>query len=259
MAHGFSLTRHDGLAQYAERLADAGAAVRVFDHRFLGDSPGEPRQRFSKREQLRDWRAAVACARATEGVDAERIVLWGFSFSRGHAVETAVADPRVAGVVALCPMVDGLARALATPLRVSARLLPLALADLAGRHNVVPVTGRPGEFAAMTLPGEAAGFRAVVPDGSPWRNEISPGVFATVALHRPVARAAGVRSPLWVGLAEADVSVSRRAVERLAARAPRGELHRYPGDHFAPFLGDLPTRIADDQVVFLARHGLLAA
>ncbi len=29
MAHGFSLTRHDGLADYAERLAEAGVAVLV--------------------------------------------------------------------------------------------------------------------------------------------------------------------------------------------------------------------------------------
>ena len=40
MAHGFSLTRHDGLAAYAEALAAAGAHVVVFDHRYLGDSGG---------------------------------------------------------------------------------------------------------------------------------------------------------------------------------------------------------------------------
>jgi hypothetical protein len=43
MPHGFSLTRHDGLAAYAEHLAEAGAAALVFDHRYLGDSGGEPR------------------------------------------------------------------------------------------------------------------------------------------------------------------------------------------------------------------------
>jgi hypothetical protein len=40
MAHGFSLTRHDGLPPYAERLVATGAAVLVFDHRHLGDGPG---------------------------------------------------------------------------------------------------------------------------------------------------------------------------------------------------------------------------
>jgi uncharacterized protein len=51
--------------------------------------------------------------------------------------------------------------------------------------------------------------------------------------------------------------VSKRAVERLAARAPRGELHRYPYDHFGAFVGDGPQRVAADQVEFLSRQGLL--
>ncbi len=259
MGHGFSLTRHDGLAAYAERFADAGANVVVFDHRHLGDSPGEPRQRFRKREQREDWRAAVSYARGVTGVAPARIVLWGFSFGGGHAVETAAADRLVAATIALCPMVDGLARVLATPPLTSAWLVPRALADQLGRHNVVPVTGPPGAHAAMTLPGEAEGFAASVPDGSPWRNEISPGVFLTVGLHRPLARAGRVRMPLWVGLGELDVSVSARAVKRLAERAPQGELHRYPYDHFGAFVGDGPARVAGDQIEFLSRCGLLAA
>jgi dienelactone hydrolase len=259
MAHGFSLTRHDGLAAYAERLAGAGAAVLVFDHRYLGDSGGEPRQRFRKRAQLEDWRNAVAFARALDGVDPRRIVLWGFSFSGGHVVETALADGQIAATIALCPMVDGLARALATPPALSAWLLPRAIADQLGRHNLVAVTGQPGAHAAMTLPGEADGFDAAVPDGSPWRNEISPAVFLTVSLHRPLARAKELRAPLWVGLGEGDVSVSKRSVQRLAERAPQGELHRYPYDHFGAFLGDGPERVASDQIDFLRRNDLLPA
>jgi hypothetical protein len=65
--------------------------------------------------------------------------------------------------------------------------------------------------------------------------------------------------PLWVGHCERDVTVSARGVERLAARAPRGELARYPHDHFEPLTGDAPARIAADQVAFLSRHGLAPA
>jgi dienelactone hydrolase len=257
MAHGFSLTRHDGLPAYAERLASAGTAVLVFDYRHLGDSPGQPRQRFRKAAQMEDWRAAVAAARALSEVDPERIVLWGFSFGGGHAVETAAADPSIAATIALCPFVDGLARVLATPPQVAAWLLPRAVADRAGRHNLVAVTAPPGERAAMPLPGEADGFAAVVPADSPWRNEISPGVFATIAFHRPVRRAPNVHCPLWVGVGTRDISVSGKAIERLAARAPKAELHRYPYSHFEPFLGDGPGRVAADQIDFLRRTGLL--
>ena len=259
MGHGFSLTRHDGLAGYAERLADAGATVLVFDHRHLGDSPGEPRQRFRKPAQLEDWRSAVAAARALDGVDPARIVLWGFSFGGGHAVQTAAADGRIAAVLALAPFLDGLARVLATPLSTVAWIVPRALADRVGRHNLIPVTGPPGTKAAMPFAGEADGFAAVVAPGSPWRNEISPGVFLTVALHRPVAKAKKVTCPLWVSVGERDITVSGKAIERLAARAPKAELQRYPYDHWEPCQGDAPERIAADQIDFLRRQGLLGA
>ncbi len=257
MAHGFSLTRHDGLPLYAEALAAAGAHVVVFDHRHLGDSGGTPRQRFRRGAQLEDWRSAVTFARTLEGVAPERIVLWGFSFSGGHVVTLAAGSDDIAAAIVLCPFVDGLRRALGTPPRLTAWIIPRALADAAGRDTLIPVTGRPGTHAAMTLPGEADGFAGVVPDDSPWRNEISPAVFLTVGTIRPVNKAGKVTCPLWVGLGERDVSVHGPAVERLAARAPRGELHRYDADHFGGFHGDLAARIAADQVAFLTREGLL--
>jgi pimeloyl-ACP methyl ester carboxylesterase len=111
----------------------------------------------------------------------------------------------------------------------------------------------------MAFRGEGDGFAAIVPAGSPWRNEISPGVFLTVALHRPVAKARKVTCPLWVGVGEQDISVSGKAAVRLADRAPKGELHRYPYDHWQPYLGDAPGRIAADQIDFLRRVGLLGA
>ena len=259
MAHGFSLTRHDGLAPYAEAFARAGCAALVFDHRHLGDSGGLPRQRFRKAEQLEDWRNAVAFARGLEAVDADRVVLWGFSFSAGHAVTLAAEDPRLAATLALCPLVDGLPRVLGTAPKLSAWMLPRAVADMAGRHTLVPVTAPPGAMAAMNRPGEADGFARAVRPGSPWRNEISPGIFTTVGLHRPVARANRIACPLWVGLGERDITVDARSVERLAERAPRGELHRYPYDHFDPFVGDAAERVAADQVAFLARRRLAPA
>lgn len=110
MAHGFSLTRHDGLDPYARALAGAGATVIAFDHRFLGDAPGQPRQRSRRAAQLADWGNAVAFARTRPEVDPARVVLWGFGRSGGHAVVTAAGDPRIAGVLLLCPILHGTAR-----------------------------------------------------------------------------------------------------------------------------------------------------
>jgi len=259
MAHGFSLTRHDGLPAYAELLAAAGTRVLLFDHRYLGDSGGLPRQRFRKREQLEDWRSAIAYARGLQGVDPERIVLWGYSFSGGHVTTLAAADHRLAAALVLCPLVNGLPRLLSTSPALSAWILPRALADLAGARVLIPVTGPPGSHAAMTFPGESEGFAASAPAGSPWRNEITPGVFATVGFHRPLARAARITCPLWVGLGERDISVHGPSVVKLSERAPRAELHRYPYDHFGPLTGEGPERVGADQIDFLRRSDLAAA
>ncbi|MDO9409546.1 alpha/beta hydrolase [Patulibacter sp.] len=257
MAHGFSMTRHDGLLPYARALRDAGHLVVAFDHRHLGDSGGERRQRFRPAEQRADWLAVADRLRRAEPALAGRIVLWGFSFSGGHVVRLAREMPGVVASLVLCPFLDGFARVLSTPLSTSAWILPQALADLAGSHRTIPVTGPPGSRGAMTLPGEAEGFAASAaasPFGSPWQDAISPGVFATVAMHRPNRHAARITTPIWVGLGERDVSVSNAAVRELARKAPRGELHTYDVDHFEPFYDPEAIRtISADQVAFLER------
>jgi pimeloyl-ACP methyl ester carboxylesterase len=250
MAHGFSLTRHDGLHTYAEALNDAGASVLVFDHRYLGDSGGEPRQRIRVKEQSEDYRAAIAYARELDGIDPEKIVLWGYSFAGGTSVNVAASDPRIAGLILLCPYVDGTARVLGATRRSpwrATQIMALAIRDRLGSHNLIKVTAQPGELAAMSFPGEADGFASAVDGTSPWRNEVAPGAFVTIAVHRPVDKAKRLGMPVWVGLGEKDITVSGKAIEKLADNAPRAELHRYDVAHFEPFHGSDPAMIAADQ------------
>jgi fermentation-respiration switch protein FrsA (DUF1100 family) len=44
MAHGFGAVKELRLDAYAEKFAEAGCAVLVFDYRHFGTSEGEPRQ-----------------------------------------------------------------------------------------------------------------------------------------------------------------------------------------------------------------------
>ena len=109
LAHGFGGTVDSGLLPYAERFAAAGLDALAFDYRHFGASDGEPRQLLSIPRQLEDYAAAIAFARSLAGVDPERIVVWGSSYSGGHVVPVAVADGRVAAVIAQVPGMDGLA------------------------------------------------------------------------------------------------------------------------------------------------------
>jgi cephalosporin-C deacetylase-like acetyl esterase len=56
-----------------------------------------------------DFTDAILETAAFLGVDPERIVLWGTSWSGGHVVYVAAADPRIAAVISQSPDVDGLA------------------------------------------------------------------------------------------------------------------------------------------------------
>ncbi|MBP2332059.1 S9 family peptidase [Corynebacterium freneyi] len=53
--------------------------------------------------------------RSRDGVDPDRIVLWGTSFGAGHVIRAASRDPRVAAVIAQCPFTDGLASMFTLP------------------------------------------------------------------------------------------------------------------------------------------------
>jgi pimeloyl-ACP methyl ester carboxylesterase len=103
----------------------------------------------------------------------------------------------------------------------------------------------------MARPGEAEGFAATVAEGSPWRSEIGPALLLTLALFRPVSKARRLGMPVWVGLGERDITVSAKAVERFADRAPQAELHRYDADHFDAFRPHLTPTVVADQVAFL--------
>ncbi|HEX3318091.1 MAG TPA: alpha/beta hydrolase, partial [Solirubrobacteraceae bacterium] len=83
MAAGFGGTRDSGLLPFAQAYAAAGLDVLVFDYRTFGDSTGEPRNLIHWGRHRDDYHAAIAFARGLAGVDDDRIVLWGTSYSGG--------------------------------------------------------------------------------------------------------------------------------------------------------------------------------
>jgi len=134
MAHGFSATRDDGLPAYAEAFRDAGFAVVLFDYRHFGASTGEPRQLLDIGRQHDDYRSVIAWARRLDGIDPDRIVLWGSSFSGGHVLAVAAGDPRIAAVVSQAPFTDAIPALLCVPPTNVVRLTVAGLWDRGARH-----------------------------------------------------------------------------------------------------------------------------
>ncbi|MFF8375826.1 alpha/beta hydrolase [Streptomyces sp. NPDC015661] len=260
MAHGFGCTRDSGLLGYAEAFADAGIDAFVFDYRGFGDSGGTPRQDVSVRRQRQDYRAALAAARRLPGVDPDRIVLWGTSYSGGHAVVVAAEDRRVAAVVALTPATDGLATltqivrhaGVGRLLRMAGHGLRDAARALGGRApHLLPIIGPPGTLAMMNTPDAEAIHTTIV--GPTFRNEVRARTALEVGFNRPVTHAGRLTCPLLVQVGTHDHVAPPDAARRTARRAgTRAQLREYPVDHFDVYEGAWQKRALADQLTFLS-------
>ena len=107
MAHGFSAVKEMYLDRFAEVFAKAGLGALVFDNRNFGASDGEPRQEIDPWEQVRDYRHAITYATTRPEVDADRIGIWGSSYSGGHVLVVGAIDRRVKCVVGQVPLISG--------------------------------------------------------------------------------------------------------------------------------------------------------
>lgn len=255
MAHGFSATRDDGLPEYAEAFARAGFAVVLFDYRHFGASTGEPRQLLDIGRQQQDYRAVIDWARRTDGIDPDRIALWGSSFSGGHVLAVAADDPRIAAVISQAPFTDSVAVIRRLPVRNLLRGSAAALADRAGAllgraPRLIPAVGPPGTFAVMTAADAQSGFEAIVGSGSLWRNEIAARIMLGVAGYRPGRYARRLAMPVLFCVCDDDTTTPPGPSVEAAHAAPRGELRRYPYGHFAIYRD---PQVKADQVEFLKR------
>lgn len=107
MAHGFSALKEMGLDRYAEVFAAAGFACLVYDNRNLGASDGEPRFDIDPVAQMRDYRHAITYAQSRPEVNADRIGIWGTSYTGGLVLMVAALDRRVKCVVSQVPFISG--------------------------------------------------------------------------------------------------------------------------------------------------------
>jgi uncharacterized protein len=262
LGHGLGGTVDSGLLPFAERFAAAGIDALAFDYRYFGASDGEPRQLLSIPRQHEDYAAAIAYARSLDGVDPERIVLWGSSYSGGHVVPVAVSDGHVAAVISQVPNMDGTAALInlaryAGPSHL-AKLVLAGLRDLAaslrGRPPVmIPLVAAPGALGAMTSPDADPGYHAIA--GSTWRNEAAARLALNVGTYRPGLQADRLPCPILIQIADQDAIAPPKAAQDAAWRATgRAEVRTYPIGHFDIYVGAPFEQAIVDQLHFLRRH-----
>lgn len=122
LAHGWGGLKEHLIALYAETFAAAGYMCLAFDYRGWGESDGRIiaaadtamltaageqtakvrvlREVVDPVDQVADLRACFAWLSAEDGVDPERVGLWGSSYGGGHVTCVAGMEPRVKAAVA---------------------------------------------------------------------------------------------------------------------------------------------------------------
>ena len=234
LSHGFSALMEMGLAAYAEVFQAAGFACLVYDHRNFGASEGAPRHEIDPWQQVADMRDAISHARMLEGVDPERIGVWGTSYSGGHALVVAALDRRVRCVVAQVPLVAGCdtlkswVDADAWPV-LQARFVADRDARYRGAAARTTKPARPGSQTAEWV--AATGATAIYP------NEITQRSLELLGAYEPAAYIERVApTPLLMVLATQDTQTpcdgQRAAYER--AGEPK-RLVLLEGGHYDPY------------------------
>lgn len=261
LGHGLAGVKEMRLDAFAERFVDAGYLCLVFDYRHFGASGGEPRQLLDIDRQRADWKAAVAFARTIDGVDPDRVVVWGTSFGGGHVIVTAAEDPRIAAVISQCPFTDGKASASTattsplTALKTAARVVADVVGSRLGRPPVmIDSYGPPGSVALMTASDVVDGIEKLMPAGSAPPKEVAARVALDIVRAFPGRRAKDVACPIFFAVCERDSVAPPGPTQKYASEAPRGEIKRYDAGHFDIYVGDDFERNVADQLDFLARH-----
>ena len=267
MAAGLGVIKEAGTDRFAKRFHDAGYSVLAFDYRRLGESGGTPRQLVRIGEQLADWQAAIGFAATLPCVDRDKVAIWGFSVSGGHVFTVAARNPGLAAAIAHAPLADGLdamrnALPHTTPLalaRLTARAAADTLGGMLGRDPLlVPLAGERGTVASLTTPDSRNGAGALNPGNRypHWQQTVAARSALRVGFYRPGRFAPRIECPLLVVAYDDDGVAPPEPAVRAAQRAPRGQLARLPGGHYAAFL-DAEGTTAHALLTFLDREAAL--
>lgn len=285
VAHGFGMTAACRLDTVTDRFAREGIASIAFDYRGFGASLGTPRQVLDLGMQREDYRAALRWARAQPELDADRLGLWGTSFSGGHVLSVAADEPDLAAVVAQVPFTDGPMTlrgegvgdpdrapagsgrddgdgdgpSTAAWARHGAELLALAARDAAGARLgrppvYVPIAGELGSHAVIAGPGSEQALLSLVPDDVRFDNRVAARIALQMARDRPRERAGAISAPLLVCVMEYDRVTPPDPARAAAAAARRGEVRTFSFQHFQAYQDPWLTELLDAEVAWLCPH-----
>lgn len=279
MAPGLTGTKDGHLEPLAWRFVAAGWAVLLFDFRCFGGSSGQPRHWVDLGRHAADYAAVLSYAQdklAVAGrIDAERIALWGSSFSAGSAIVAAArAGAAVHAVVAQVPFLDTPPAQQPRPTEMARYtlwtvldLLRMRLGSLTGvqfEPVYIPAFGKPDEGAfarSVQNPSMYGGdaemgsefWRTMPPLRGGWQNKMLARMLASFDELVPLHFVEQLSCPLHLIAASRDDLVPQSFVEDAYARARHAQkrLSVHDCSHFDLYLGQWRELVVSEQIEFL--------
>ena len=259
MAHGFAGLRQFKLIQFAQRFAQAGYAVFLFDYRFWGGSTGHPRELISLKYQLEDWKTVVAYIAAKKNIDHRKMVLWGTALSGGYVLNLAAELKNIQAVMVQIPFVDGAESAKAYPIQHLPKALKLSSQDYMGAKvgmtaKTLPVV-HPFSLCFLPTKDSYTGFMSIVNPDYFWSGEIPARVFFNLIRFRPIQIVRSINLPVLFIAAKYDsltpIESSRETATNIA---PFVQYHEWNMAHFDIYHGQWLEKAILTQLEFLHQH-----
>jgi len=244
LAHGFSAVKEMYFTDYAQAFANAGFVAIVFDYRFQGESEGEPRGQIFPWEQIEDFRNAITFAQLQPDVNAEKIGVFGSSYSGGHVICLGALDRRIKAVACQVPLVDGWTNFQAiVPRAAGAGMLKYLEGDRverykSGKVNYLPVVAEDNNAVLNTSDSYKFFTETGKKKASRWENRVTVESVEKFIEYSPATYIARIApTPFLMMVANNDVltptDVAINAFE--SAREPK-KLVILPGGHFDAYV-----------------------
>jgi hypothetical protein len=227
MAHGTSATIQMVAIEYARVFASVGLAVLIYDHRNFGRSDGQPRLQINPWVQCRGYRDAMNYALGLPEIDADRVALWGDSYTGGQVVVVSACDSRVKAIVAQCPVIGpSVPDTLPSEEAMDQIRRTLESGDVSGPSEAtagpLPVVS-PSQLAFQSLLTPIQAYRWFIDYGgrpaSGWINEVSRVIPRTPVTYSPYLCAPFIRAKALFMVApddemvHANYNVTRKAFD----------------------------------------------
>lgn len=259
MAPSFAGLRQFKLGQYAQRFAQAGYAVVIFDYRFWGASTGAPRELISLEYQIDDWKKVIQFLSSSDQVDARKIVLWGTALSGGYVLTLAAQLKNIYAIMVQTPFVDGVASAKLYPMLQLLKVLKLSSQDYMGSKigasaKTLSVV-HPSALCFMPSQSSYQGYMSIINPDYYWSGEVPARVFFHLIRYRPIQVVMDIQIPVLFIAAKYDhlipIESSREAVGNMSQVI---QYYEWDISHFDLYRPQWLEKSISTQLEFLHQH-----